>query len=224
MRVIGYLRVSTNDQECSVRVQEEKIRAWAELHCAEIVDIVTDRCTAAHMRRPGAKEAIQRVLDGEADALVVYKLDRLTRSVKDLHNVVSKLNEANKGVVFIKENLDTVLTPIGRLLMTIVGACAEFEREQISARIKDALDAKRRDGILLGSAPYGWRRVDKYRFETVPEQQRILRYILMMRERGVTCNRIARNLNRSGHPSKTGGKWWAPSVQQVILSYQRMCG
>ena len=116
--LIGYARVSTQDQ--TLDLQRD---ALTKAGCSKIF---TDTVSGAATERPGLSEALQFVRDG--DILVVWKLDRLGRSLKHLIETVMALNERGIGFRSIAESIDTT-TPVGKLIFHVFGALAEFERD-----------------------------------------------------------------------------------------------
>ena len=112
MKAIGYTRVSTSKQEmdgCSLEMQSDKIRAYCSLNDVELVAIIEDRGISAKniTGRPGFQEALTRVYSGEADCLIVWKLDRAFRSTRDALTVAETLTKKGRALVSITEKLDT---------------------------------------------------------------------------------------------------------------------
>lgn len=132
---IGYARVSTTDQ-----VLDLQMDALKKLGC---VKIFKDIESGAKKDRPGLQQAVEYVREG--DTLVVWRLDRLGRSLKDLIEKISLLNNRKIGLKSIQENIDTT-TSGGKLVFHIFGALAEFERDLIRERTKAGLAAARARG------------------------------------------------------------------------------
>ena len=137
--LIGYARISTNDQ--TLNLQQD---ALEKVGCTEIF---TDTASGTKADRPGLDQALKYVRSG--DSLVVWKLDRLGRSLKHLIKTIRTLNERNIGFKSLTENIDTT-TSGGKLIFHIFGALAEFEREIIRERTKAGLAAARARGRLGG--------------------------------------------------------------------------
>src|SRR6266700_2243337 len=136
---IGYARVSTQDQ--TLNLQRD---ALEKLGC---IKIFTDTISGATTERKGLDEALEYVRVG--DSLVVWKLDRLGRSLKHLIDTITKLNNRKIGFKSITENIDTT-TSGGKLIFYIFGALAEFERDIIRERTNAGLQAARARGRLGG--------------------------------------------------------------------------
>lgn len=136
---IGYCRVSTDDQDLNAQVIE-----LSNFGCSKIISDVAS----------GIKQRVEldKLLESglrEGDTLVVYRLDRLGRSLSDLLNIFKVLNEKQIYFVSLSENIDTS-TPQGKLLFSISGAFAEYERSIISERTKLGLKYAKKRGIKLG--------------------------------------------------------------------------
>src|SRR6266851_7683114 len=137
--LIGYARVSTQDQ--TLNLQKD---ALEKIGCNKIF---TDTASGAIPERPGLTEALAYVREG--DSLVVWKLDRLGRSLKHLIDTITELNNRKIGFMSITENIDTT-TSGGKLIFHIFGALAEFERDIIRERTQAGLQAARARGRLGG--------------------------------------------------------------------------
>src|SRR5437016_13381487 len=137
--LIGYARVSTPDQ--TLNLQKD---ALGKLGCSKIF---TDTASGAKAERKGLAEAMAYVREG--DTLVVWRLDRLGRSLKHLIETITKLNNRKIGFKSITENIDTT-TSGGKLIFHIFGALAEFERDIIRERTQAGLQAARARGRLGG--------------------------------------------------------------------------
>jgi DNA invertase Pin-like site-specific DNA recombinase len=132
---IGYARVSTNEQNLDLQRDE--------LHKAGCEQIYTDQVSGTKARRPGLEQALSHLRAG--DTLVVWRLDRLGRSLRHLIDTVTKLQEKGIGFKSLTESIDTTTTG-GKLVFHIFGALAEFEREIIRERTLAGLQAARARG------------------------------------------------------------------------------
>src|SRR5437879_2016158 len=140
--LIGYARVSTQDQTADLQKD-----ALTTAGCAQIF---TDTISGAKTERKGLDEALSYIRDG--DVLVVWKLDRLGRSLQHLIETIKALQERNIGFKSITEQIDTT-TPGGKLIFHIFGALAEFERDLIRERTQAGLQAARARGRKGGPKP-----------------------------------------------------------------------
>jgi DNA invertase Pin-like site-specific DNA recombinase len=137
--LIGYARVSTDDQKLDLQLD-----ALKKAGCERIFD---DRISGAKSDRPGLREALNVCRSG--DTLVVWRLDRLGRSLKDLIAMAETLKEQGIGFKSITESIDTT-TPGGQLIFHMFGALAEFERNLIRERVNAGLSAARARGKVGG--------------------------------------------------------------------------
>ena len=140
--LIGYARVSTGEQETAAQA--------SALKAAGCERIYREKASGGRWDRP----ELHRVLDQlrKGDVLVVWKLDRLSRSLRDVLTIMERLAEAKAGFRSLTEAIDTT-TPAGRMMMQMVGAFAEFERAMLRERTKAGLDAARREGRVGGRRP-----------------------------------------------------------------------
>jgi DNA invertase Pin-like site-specific DNA recombinase len=136
---IGYARVSTEDQNLDLQRT-----ALIQAGCG---DIFQDRISGMVTKRPGLDHALHHC--GEGDVLVVWKLDRLGRSLSHLIEIIQTLGQRGVGFQSISENIDTT-TAGGRLVFHMMGSLAEFERSLIAERTKAGLSAARARGVRLG--------------------------------------------------------------------------
>ncbi len=140
---IGYARVSTKDQ--SLNLQKD---ALEKAGCKKIY---SEQVSGAKIEREKLDEMIKQVRKG--DIIVVWKLDRLGRSLRDLVNLISKFQEMEVGFKSLQDSIDTT-TPTGKLTFHLFAALAEFERDIISERTKAGLKSARARG-RLGGRPKG---------------------------------------------------------------------
>lgn len=138
---VGYARTSTTDQKLDLQIDALKAAGCAE------DKIFTDTISGAKSERPGLARALEYLREG--DTLIVWKLDRLGRSLKHLVNTVDELRNRGIGFVSLQENLDTT-TPGGKLIFHVFCAISEFEREIIQERVNAGLTAARARGRFGG--------------------------------------------------------------------------
>lgn len=140
--LIGYARVSTIDQETATQV--------AALRAAGCERTYREKASGGRWDRPELHRLLDQIRKG--DVLVVWKLDRLSRSLRDVLTIMERLAEAEAGFRSLTEAIDTT-TPAGRMMMQMVGAFAEFERAMLRERTKAGLDSARREGRIGGRPP-----------------------------------------------------------------------
>ncbi|WP_102029168.1 recombinase family protein [Salirhabdus sp. Marseille-P4669] len=139
MAIIGYARVSTIGQD--LELQKEKLEEYG---CEKIF---MEKQSGAKSDRIELEKALNYLRPG--DKLVVYKIDRLARSTFDLHKIARELQDRNIGLVFIKEQIDFT-TPAGKLMFTLLGAIAEFERDLINERTREGRERAKKQGKHMG--------------------------------------------------------------------------
>src|SRR6202171_3051430 len=201
MRVIGYARVSTDkqaDRGVSLDAQTEKIRAMALVHDAELIDIIVEAGESAKsLNRRGMQRLLTLVESGEVHTVIVAKLDRLTRSVKDLCELLERFERRTVALISVAESLDTG-SAAGRLVINFMTAVSQWEREAIGERTRDALSHKRRNGERVGNLPYGYRLAeDRLHLQADAAEQAVMARIGQLRP-GHTLRQIAARLNELG--------------------------
>jgi site-specific DNA recombinase len=219
MKAIGYVRVSTEkqaDHGVSLAAQSEKIRAMAVVQGADLAEILVDAESAKSLDRPGM-ERLLAVIDARAvDVVIIAKLDRLTRSVKDLAELLERFNRRGVSLVSVAESLDTG-SAAGRLVLNIMTAVSQWEREAIGERTRDAMRHKRANGERVGTVPFGFRLAeDGKRLEEEPAEQDILARIRELKAAGHTTRRIAEELNRQGFTTRRGTAWRFQYVAEAL--------
>lgn len=212
MKAIGYIRVSTQDQSesgLSLKHQESKIRAFSEAMDIDLVEIKTDSgFSAKSLNRPAMQEIINLIKGKQIEAIIILKLDRLTRSVKDLGALVELFEKNGVALVSVQDSINTN-TAAGRLVLNVLGSVAQWEREAIGERTKAALQVKKSQGQRAGEIPFGWNlSEDSVTLSINPEEQAALSLMRELRASGVSYRRIAQELEIRNIPTKRGGKNW----------------
>lgn len=237
VRLVGYARVSTEEQArqgVSLDAQKHRLEAYAVAHGAELISVEMDEGVGGKVsaeRRPGLAKALSAVRRGQADGLLVLKLDRLSRSTRDVLDLVDETRRDGWRLVAVSEHLDTA-TAAGRLVVTVLAALAEMEREQIGERTRFALEAIARDGRARSHrTPFGWRtatgsdrprRGDRTPLVPDPREQAILRRILELEGQGLGARRLARLLNDEGlWNRRTAREWSVGAVAGVLRTMER---
>jgi len=216
--VATYTRVSTNRQEdgLGLDLQRTKVKQWCDLHGVDTVTHYTDTASGGDTDRPGLQSLLSDVQSGDIDAVVVYKADRLSRSLKDLLNVIDDaLAPTGTAFVSVTEQFDTS-TPTGRLFLQMVGSFSEFERALITERMRDGrLQKAKSGGHATGEVPFGYEKNGAG--DLVPnDHAETVRTIFRKRGQGETLRAIAEHLNDTDTPTKSGGKWHASTVSYIL--------
>src|SRR4051812_42961505 len=155
MRVVGYIRVSTEEQASegiSLDAQRAKLEAYARLYDLDLVAVEVDAgASAKTLERPGLRAALARLEAGDVEGLLIAKLDRLSRSVLDWNTLIeSHFGPAGGRQLFsVADSIDT-RTAAGRLVLNVLMSVAQWERETIVERTRDAMAHKRTRSERVG--------------------------------------------------------------------------
>jgi DNA invertase Pin-like site-specific DNA recombinase len=211
MRVILYARVSTDEQAVSglgLEAQEALLRRALDYRGWELAEIVRDEgISGSTLNRPGLYRALERIAAGEVDGLVVSKLDRLTRSMRDFCEIVDWFEEAGATLVMLEPEVDTT-APTGRAMAHVLVTFAQMEREMIGERTKVALAAKRARGEATGRP-------------AIADHPELVARVQELHATRMPLSAIARVLEQEGWRTVRGGTRWRASSLQVIVGYQR---
>lgn len=144
-QLVGYIRVSTLEQNTAR--QDEQLKGL------NLDEVFTDHASGKDVARPQLQAALKHLRKG--DTLVVYSMDRLARNLDDLRKIVKELTGRGVAVQFIKESLTFTGedSPMSNLLLSVMGAFAEFERSLIRERIKEGIAVAKQNGVYKGRKP-----------------------------------------------------------------------
>jgi DNA invertase Pin-like site-specific DNA recombinase len=225
-RAFGYVRVSTGRQVLSPELQAERIRAMVALKGDDLVEIITDTAESAKTgslaKRPGAVRLLEMVNRGLVDTIIIAKLDRLTRSVRDLADLLLLLDRSGVALLSVAESLDT-RSAAGRLVLNIMTSVAQWEREVIGERTASVLQMKKAHHQVYNHPAFGWNRDGDSLVENSDEQL-VIADVRRRRAAGGTCGRSRRRSMRhtplpklpagagTPHPSPTS--WRRPEVSR----------
>ena len=170
------------------------------------------------LNRPALKKLLQDCEAGKVDVIVVYKIDRLSRSLCDFADLSRSLAKWNVDFVSVTQEINTQ-TSAGRMMLNILMTFAQFEREMIATRVKDKMAATRRKGKWCGgSVPLGYHVIDKRLVideETAPVIQRIFRRYLEIQ----SPKQIAHELNQDGIKTVLGKQWDTQHIYRILNNY-----
>lgn len=224
-RVVGYVRVSS-EQQASEGVSLDAQRAKLAAHCTaldlELVAMESDEGVSAKtLDRPALQRALAMLRDGAADALLVPKLDRLTRRVVDLGFLIETYFEGGKwALLSVADQIDT-RTAAGRMILFILMSVAQWEREAIGERTRDALAHLQHQGVHIGRTAMGLRHSEDVDAEgrrviVVAEAEvATIERICDLRSCGLSYPAIADRLTTEGHPTARGGRWLPNTVRRI---------
>lgn len=215
-----YGRVSTDEQAregVSLDEQKERLLAycramgWSE----EPLIFIDDGYSAKNMDRPQLNKLVTLLEEGKISKILVTKLDRMSRRLSDLLQLIDLCQAKDVAFISISESFDTN-TPSGRLTLQVLGAVAEFERERIRERVIDNMVHAAGKGKWLSQSPYGYKMVDKELVIDEPEAKIVRKVFDMYLNKGKGFYAIAKWLNEEGIPSKQNKEWHLRSVKLML--------
>ncbi len=221
LRLAGYGRVSTAgqaDNGISLDEQDRRIRQYAEAHGAALVAVEMDRGLSGRTtRRPGLQRILDLLKGGDADGVVVARLDRLSRSLKDAADLFARAQLEGWQIHSLNENLDTS-SPSGRFVCHVLAAMAQWEREMASERTKAALGEIRRQGRRVSGKPRFGYAFRGERVVEVPEEFAVLRRLQKLQAEGLGAKAIATRMNdaKDCNP-RTRRPWHHGTVRDILL-------
>jgi len=199
--IVGYTRVSTDEQGefgVSLALQKAQIEAFADVRGRELVAFETDTLSAKSLERPGLRRALAMLLAGKADVLVVTKLDRLTRSVRDGEDLLDAYFRGHDRLVSLGDPVD-LKTATGVWLFRVLVSMGAHERERTGERTRDGLAHKRKTG---GGTP----QVSPAAAARIAE----------LDAGGASLRVICKRLTKEGIATTKGGRWAPETVRKVL--------
>ena len=207
MKAFGYVRVSTQEQSdsgLSLEAQREAIIAECRRRGWTTVEIVEDRASSASdLKRPGIQRVLASLEAKQAGGLVVSRLDRLSRSVGDFAGLMGRAQAQGWELIVLDLGIDAS-TPSGEAMAGVLSVFAQFEHKLTAQRTREALAAKRAEGVKLG------------RPRAIPPELR--RRMERERRNGATFASIAASLNREDVARAHGGTQWWPATVRAALT------
>jgi len=224
MKTIAYIRVSTTEQASSgqsLEAQRAKLEAYAGLYDLDLVEVIVDAGESAKtLKRPGLQRALAMLRSGEADGLVICKLDRLTRSVSDWQVLIQDYfgEKAGKSLFSVSDSIDT-RAAAGRLVLNMLLSVAQWEREIIAERTKEVLQHKIANGERCGDIRFGFDLADDGKTLTPnADETEAISIMQELRAAGQSYRKIANEMNRRGIETKKGNRRWCHSTIVTILN------
>jgi DNA invertase Pin-like site-specific DNA recombinase len=206
LRLLGYAGTSAEEQLTGLEAQDAAIRAAAAARPGwQLLDVVREHASGADADRPVLAVQLARVRRGQADGLMVAKLDRLTRSLAQLGGLLDDARARGWVLVALDVAVD-LSTPTGEMVGGVMGVAARFERHMIGVRTREALAVKRDQGVRLG------------RPRRCPDD--VLARVVAYRAVGARLVDICDQLNADGVPTPAGSACWYPSHASRLLRTQ----
>lgn len=221
MRVAIYIRVSTEEQVkegYSISAQKHKLKAFCIAQDWEVAGIYPDEgISAKDMNRPNLQRMLKDIEEGLIDCVLVWRLDRLTRSVSDLYKILEKFEKYNCKFKSATEVFDTT-SAMGRMFITIVAAMAQWERENLGERISMGYEEKVRQGkYALNFRPFGYDLVLTKGDLIINEPEaKTVRTIYDLYNKGYSANRICQYLNERNITTRDKNTWNDTHIMRLI--------
>lgn len=225
IRAAIYTRVSTDEQATegySLQVQEEYLRDFAKRQGWDIYltdgKIYTDDMSGYSLERPSLKKLLTDAKLKKFDIVLIYKIDRFSRKLKDLLNLVDELDNYDVALRSATEPYDTT-TSAGKLMFQQLGSFAEFERNRIAERVFPGMIKGVQQGHWQGSryTPYGYRyNKEKKLLETIPQEATIVKLIYSLYLSGQSTAQIAGHLYSKGYKTRSGGKFHSKLICDIL--------
>jgi site-specific DNA recombinase len=190
LNVIGYVRVSMPEQKTrgyGIEIQRDLIQKQVELKGWNLLDIYENVKPGITSEREGLEKLISDVENKKTQAIVVYKLDRLSRKMKDIMYLIEDVFIKNNiKIVSITENIDTS-TPLGIAMIGMISVFSQLERENIKARMHEGILKKAsKGGYVGGVVPYGYY-IEKDKYVINQEQSTCIKRVFELRIKALQC-------------------------------------
>lgn len=224
-KAIAYTRVSTDEKAVrtlSLEAQHIEVTTYADRSGLTIVKILTDEDeSASTLNRPAMSELLTHIDSGGIDAVIISKLDRLTRRIKDFMSLLQRLRKAKradggKGVDLISsaESLDTG-SDTGQIVINVVDSVSQWDREVIGERTSAVLQERKAQGRTTGNPPFGYAVGEGGVLIENEREQTILKRVAQLREQGKTWQIIADTLTAEGVRTRRGTAFSKQGILKV---------
>jgi site-specific DNA recombinase len=219
MTVAIYIRVSTEEQAkegYSISAQREKLKAYCQVQdWSDYKFYVDEGISAKDTNRPQLQQMIQHIKEGLIHTVLVYRLDRLTRSVVDLYKLLEIFEKHNCTFKSATEVYDTS-TAIGRLFITLVAAMAQWERENLGERVRMGQIEKARQGQYSAKAPFGFDKGPNDRLVINEDEKTVVLDMIEKVKEGYSIRKLADYMDNSGIPPIRGYQWHITSILTIL--------
>jgi len=221
MKAIGYACINTLSQKpknLGLDVQEALIREYADNTGLEVTEVVKETTESNNtVNQPLLRELLERSGDDGFQVLIVARLDRLTRNIRQLNQIIQVLCKKGKvQLISLEEKLDT-RSEIGSMALNIIDIVTKWDNKRISDRTREIIAKKRAKGERVGHAPFGYTYKNK-KLVAVEAELKTIKLIRELRDKSLSYHKIAKHLNDKKVTSKRGGIWYAETVKTVYQS------
>lgn len=225
MRAIGYVRVSTDEQAkegVSLQNQKDRIESYCQYRGFELVGIIEDAGISGgkNKARPGFIEVLNKIETGEADALILYSLERLSRDMLTLLALERLLDEHEIELHTVEGEVNTA-SPDGWLNFAMKAFLGEMERRQVKYRTKKAMEYKKAQGAVVGSIPYGYRRAQD-RLEPDEMEQKTIALAKTLYSEAYGLSAICRRLTEANYRTRNSKPFTVEQVKRLLPDYQNV--
>lgn len=218
-----YVRQSV-DKKDSISIETQIEECKSKISISEDYEIFTDKgFSGKSTDRPEFQRMMSEVKNGNITKIVVYKYDRISRSMYDFINMQKEFERYNTALISVNENFDTSTTQ-GKAMVNILMTFAEMERETIQKRIKDNYYSRGEKGLYLGGyAPFGYTKIETYvngkktyTFEENKEESDILRQMYIDYLNGKSLGELSRELNNKKIPTRKNRPWGSTCIGRIL--------
>jgi len=223
-KVAFYTRISTDEdhQKYSLDAQKDRLEAFCKSQYGdewELFKLYRDTESGTHMNRPGLEEMLYDAECHAFNTLLVFRVDRLSRKVRELAQMVEELDRYGVALKSITEPFDTA-NAAGKMMLQMLGVFAEFEHATIVERTKAGLQRKAKSGKWVGgNVPYGYRLEPEKGLVVHEEEALLVKKMFKMYVFGRDgCTTITNKLNDAGYRKRSGKKWDMRVINRIIKS------
>ena len=225
MKALGYIRVSTEKQASegiSLENQKDQIEKYCRYKGFELAGIIEDAGISGGVNkaRPGFISLLDRIEAGEAQAVVLYSLERLSRDMLTLLALERLLDEYSIDLHTVEGQIDTS-SPDGFMSFAMKSFMGEMERRQVKYRTRKAMQYKKQAGKVVGSIPYGYKR-EGDRLEPEAGEAGTVGIVQGLYAKGKGLTEIARELKEQGITTRTGNDFTPGQVKRILPEYQNI--
>jgi site-specific DNA recombinase len=222
-KAIGYIRVSTEEQAregVSLDNQKARIEQYCTYRSFSLLDIIADAGISGgkNKTRPGFIELLDRIEAGQAEVIVLYSLERLSRDMLTLLALEKLLDEKNIELHTVEGQVDTS-SPDGWLNFAMKAFLGEMERRQVKYQTKRAMEFKKNQGAIVGSIPYGYKK-NGHGLEENPQEQIVIRAVNDLYKDSSRLVDVCRFLKEANIKARNGRNFSPQQVKRLITGYQ----
>jgi site-specific DNA recombinase len=203
----------------SLSTQKSQLLAYAEAHGWTVANIFTDAgLSAKNTKRPAFQEMMKWAKDGRLDVILVSKLDRISRNMMDLLNLISDLKDWHVDFVSASQSFDTS-TPMGMLILNMLGSFAQFEREMTGERVRENMRERAKKGAWSGVVPFGYRLNPETKLLNIePLEAETVRAIYAEFLKHRTIRKTIHTINAERKFKRDGKPWAMTSIKRLLSS------